>query len=109
MLVPHAVRCRTGLLLLNAEEALDEWDIQALKRYCNLALPDKGIMVRFKKESSDCLSNFTLRLTFQLTGQKKGGNRPPLIFQNYFLITLRRPMAPMAAACCFMMTLCFSR
>lgn len=49
MQVTHAVRSGTGLLLLGAGEVLDEWNIQALKRYYKLDPPEGGIMVRFKK------------------------------------------------------------
>jgi len=45
MLVTRDVRSGTGLLLLAAGEMLDEWNIQALKRYYHLDPPAGGIMV----------------------------------------------------------------
>lgn len=49
LLVTRDVRSGTGLLLLAAGERLDEWNIQALKRYYHLDPPERGITVLIKK------------------------------------------------------------
>lgn len=49
MLVTRDVRSGTGLLLLAAGERLDDWNIQALKRYYHLDPPEAGIMALIKK------------------------------------------------------------
>ncbi len=50
MLVTRDVRSGTGLLLLAAGEKLDEWNIQALKRYYHLDPPEGGIVVLVKND-----------------------------------------------------------
>lgn len=49
LLVTQDVRSGTGLLLLAAGERLDEWNIQALKRYYHIDPPEGGITVLIKK------------------------------------------------------------
>ncbi len=49
LLVTRDVRSGTGLLLLAAGERLDEWNIQALKRYYHIDPPEEGITVLMKK------------------------------------------------------------